>query len=128
MVGSNGFDGLRGPNHFAADVLPLLADVAKNKPVYWFGGDIGLQHTLPAFFDRDPVHGVYSVATGIGDDPNDAVLEVAVVGSDVHVQMRTLVPGHEDDLANYDLDRWRKRFFPIGMTPHLASLRALLAK
>jgi hypothetical protein len=126
LVGSNALDGFTGPNRFAADVLPLLAATARSKPVYWFGGDIGLQHTLPAFMDRDPSSGVTFLATGLGDLARDALLEVEVNGANVQVRMRSLVGDEQQDLANFGLPAWRERFFPQGIAPELAALRALL--
>ena len=126
LVGSNALDGLTGPNHFAANVLPLLAAAARRKQVFWFGGDIGLPHTLPAFADFDPVNRVHFLATGIGDSARDSVLEVAVGVSDVQVTMRALSGGPSEALADYDLTTWRKRFFPVGLSAQLSAIRALL--
>jgi len=128
LVGSNALDGLTGPNRFAADVLPLLTSAASLKPVYWCGGDIGLAHTLPAFFDHDAQSGVTFLATGLGDDPRDAVIEVEVVGGDVHLRLRSLRDGVPGDLADYGVTKWRERFFPKGMPPQFRQLRALLPK
>lgn len=126
LVGSNALDGLTGPNRFAAHILPWLADIAHKKPVFWFGGDIGLEHTLPAFMDLDPSSGVTFLATGIGDLARDALLEVEVTGRNVQVRMRSLVGDEVPDLANFGLPAWHERFFPQGIAPELAALRALL--
>lgn len=128
LVGSNALDGLGGPNRFVRDVLPLLADVAKHKPVYWCGGDIGLSHTLHAMVDRDPESGVTFMATGIGDLPRDALLQVEVAGDTVSVRMRSLTGAPMSDVTDQGLAKWRERFFPAGLSPQLRALRAILPK
>jgi hypothetical protein len=126
LMGGNAFDGLTAPNHFAADVLPLLAPVAAQVPVFWCAGDIGTARTLPAFCDRDPVSGVTFLATGIGDLPRDAVLEVAVAGRDVQFALRSLTGQPVGKLADCDLAAWSKHVYPDGMPKELAALRATL--
>lgn len=126
VAGGNAIDGLSGPNHFAAEVLPLLTACAEKLPVYWCAGDIGTAHTLPAFCDRDPQSGVTFLATGIGDLPRDALLDFTVVGGDVHVALRSLTGQPPLQLAAYDLAAWSAHVYPDGMPAALAALRASL--
>ncbi|MGK0300163.1 MAG: hypothetical protein ACI89X_001031 [Planctomycetota bacterium] len=128
LVGSNALDGLRGPNRFARDVLPLLKGAAKHKSVYWCGGDIGLSHTLHAMVDLDPESGVIFMATGLGDLSRDALLQVEVVGDEVSVRLRSLTGAPLSDASGHGLAKWHERFFPAGLSPQLTALRAILPR
>ena len=131
LAGSNALDGLRGPNRFVADVLPLLATTARSKPVVWFGGDIGAPHTLSSFLDHDPVTGVTFAATGLGDR-NDALLEVRVRGTgrstDVRIEQRAIDAPSQvpPTVPPMSLAAWHEHFFADGFPAALEPLRARL--
>lgn len=126
LMGGNALDDLKGPNRFCQDVLPLLQPLAQRLPVYWFGGDIGTQRTLPAFLDRDPTSGVTFAAAGIGDLPRDCVLQVDVAGREVRLSLRSLTGAPVPDLADLGVAAWRQHVFPDGLPEHLAKLKASL--
>lgn len=128
LLGSNALDGLTAPNHFASEVLPLLQQTAAHKPVHWFGGDIGVSHTLATFYDRDATSGVTFVATGIGDLARDSVVQVAVRGNEVLVSLRSLTGQPVGKLEDCGVKAWADRISPAGLPKQLEAFRALLPK
>lgn len=126
LGGSNAFDGLARPSRFAVDVLPMLADVARSKPVYWCAGDIGLPHTRHVMFDSDPTSGVNFLAIGLGDLERDSLLQVDVERDEVTVRVRSLADGTLSSVDRHGVEAWRARLTPEGLSPQLRALRALL--
>ncbi|GAB4139797.1 MAG: hypothetical protein Fur0037_06180 [Planctomycetota bacterium] len=123
LVGGNAIDGLERKNRFVETILPLLARVAREKPVVWCAGDIGTAHTLPAFFDRDPGSGVLFLATGIGDLPRDCVLRIDVEGREVRPALVPLSGGAAPALEEFGPKAWARHVFPGGMPPEIAAIR-----
>ncbi|MGK0265209.1 MAG: hypothetical protein ACI8UD_003872 [Planctomycetota bacterium] len=126
LLGSNALDGLQAPNRFTADVLPLLTQTAKHKPVYWFGGDIGVAHTMATFYDHDELSGVTFVATGIGDLVRDSVVNVTVHGKDVRLSLLPLTSQPAGKLTDFGVKAWADRISPNGLPRQLETFRSLL--
>jgi hypothetical protein len=73
---------------FQTEVMPDLQQLAGQKGVYWFAGDIGATWSYSTFYWKQPDSRLHFVATGLGDTARDAVLRVDVAGNG-HV---TIVP------------------------------------
>lgn len=129
LVKGNSLDGLVRVNNFYQDVLPLLADLATQKRVFWFAGDVGTEQSYSLFWDRDPESGVVFLATGVGDTPRDAlvIVEVSDTGE---VVFGTMSLGQErmGAIHEYGVAYWRARFFPNGLTKDLQTLRSSLPR
>jgi hypothetical protein len=128
LLGSNALDSLSAPSRFVQDVLPLLSKAAKRTPLYWFGGDIGVQHTLSAFYDHDETTGITFAATGIGDLPRDSVIKVAVDDSDIRLSLVPLTVHGDDQLSEQGMEVWTSRIESTGLSAKLEVFRALLPK
>lgn len=128
LLGSNALDGMTAPNRFTIDVLPMLKQTAAAKPVYWFGGDIGVAHTLSTFYDRDASSGVTFVGTGLGDLPRDSIVQVGVRGKKVHVSLLSLTAQPTSNLEDCGVKAWTDRISRGGLPKQLEAFRALLPR
>ncbi len=77
-------------DHYQRAILPILGAAASHTELYWFSGDLGLAHTLPALWHRSTDPTITYVATGLGEHEDDAVLRVQVSEAGVRVRGQTL--------------------------------------
>jgi len=82
----NGRDGFNGTSNFAAEVLPTLRRVAKDKRVLWFCGDIGVSWSFNLFYDEHPEHNITYLGCGLGATESDCMLRVAVTGKTLKIE------------------------------------------
>ena len=107
----NDVPGYPGTSNFAADVLPLLRELARDKRVVWFSGDVGVEDSMSLFWDRDPRTGITFVATGLGGTPHDCLVRVVVPrDGEVELSVVPLADGIEGPISGHGLERWRARF------------------
>lgn len=74
----NAKDGYDGRCNFASELRPVLGELAAVKPVYWFGGDVGVRWSFGLLYDVDPRTGITFVATGTGQTTRDCLVEVVI--------------------------------------------------
>ncbi len=103
----NNRDGYQDDRVFHDQVGPTLFELAKKKQVVWFGGDIGCSHSLPLFSQKEEGMNLTWVATGIGDTPDDALIEVEVSASgDLELDVLRLDGRPSAPLETFDSGYW----------------------
>ncbi len=104
---------------FNRDVRPLLREIAKEIPVWFFAGDVGAfeQHTLHLFMEKDDrAPALRYLAVGLGDLDRDAFLKVTVPSAgEPSVEAIEFRSGEHRDMTAYDGAYWMRRFLPEGL-------------
>jgi hypothetical protein len=94
-------------NNYAELLKETLLPAAKVKPVYVFAGDAGAWGgNLSPYYDKRPDANLYTLASGIGDTPQDVVLQVLVNGSDVAIKVISLTGRPVKDITAYNMSYW----------------------
>jgi len=85
-----------------------LLSAAQKKPIYLFAGDVGAwDGNLSPYYQEDAGGPLYTIATGIGDTPQDSVILVDVQGDRVDFQVYSLTGQTMQPLESYNLEYWR---------------------
>ncbi len=108
----NAHDHWTGESNYKKQVLPLLeAFNGPGREVFWFGGDIGVGWNYGLFYDRHPASGITYVATGIGDQAWDNVLEVRLTAKGpLQIEALSLTGEALPELESCGLEFWAQRF------------------
>ncbi|MCK4726694.1 MAG: metallophosphoesterase [Anaerolineales bacterium] len=81
---------------------------ARVKPVYLIAGDSGAYGgNFSPFFEKHPDAPLYTIATGIGDTPQDSVILVSIDRSDSRFDVMSLTGKTFNPLETYDLAYWK---------------------
>ena len=114
----NGRDGLDGTSNFGSAVLPTLRQVAAEKRVLWFSGDLGVPWSFSLFCDYHKDHGITYLGCGLGGTESDCMLRVCVAGKSLNIDP---VPMHagattmnglriDKPVTHYGPDFWNQHF------------------
>lgn len=80
---------------------------AKLKPVYLISGDTGAYGgNFSPFYEKHPDAYLYTIATGIGDTPQDSVILISIDRSDISFEVMSLTGETLNPLETYDLTYW----------------------
>lgn len=86
-----------------------LLPAAWDKPVYLIAGDVGAWGgNLSPFYEKYPDVQLTTIATGIGDTPQDSMILVSLDGAEVGFKAVTLTGKPMEALESYGLSYWRK--------------------
>jgi hypothetical protein len=102
-------------DNFKEKILPLLKKISENKKIFWISGDIGAHkndRTLPVFFENDIDLGICFIATGIGDNENDLLVQVEVQ-KDKDIKFKAIGLSKFENfgrLENFGLEHWNSKF------------------
>lgn len=94
------------------DTLKLVFDavgkLARNRPIYWFSGDIGASWSLPVFEGHSQDKQRHYFAAGLGDTEEDAFWQIHVDDAgNVHPSLLSLAPT-DFQRPIYDLAYWER--------------------
>ena len=96
----NATTGYQKNDHFKRDIFPLLME--SKKKIYWISGDIGVDWTLPAFYDQYNEQ-ITFMAVGLGDTKDDMLLKVDIDKSEnVQFSLLSLI----DTNQTFDLQKF----------------------
>ncbi|MHC5062958.1 MAG: metallophosphoesterase family protein [Planctomycetota bacterium] len=97
--------------NYASEVLPLLANFARERELTWISGDVGgVARSFGLFQDYDERHRIRYVASGLGEQAGDNVLTVRV-GADGKTQLDR-IPLKDPKMKSFsdcDLQAWQDR-------------------
>lgn len=86
----------------------LLIPASRVKPVYIFAGDVGaFGGNLSPFYYQYPESNLYTIAIGVGDSEQDALLRINIENDNVTLNILALKNGEFQEVANYMPDYWR---------------------
>ncbi len=89
-------------------VFDAVGKLARNRPIYWFSGDIGASWSLPVFEGHSQDQKRHYFAAGLGDTEEDAFWQVQVdEEGKVTTSLLSLAPV-EVQRPIYDLDYWER--------------------
>jgi hypothetical protein len=81
---------------------------ARLKPVYLIAGDAGAYDgNFSPFYEKHPDAPLYTIATGIGDTPQDSAILVSIDRSDTRFEVMSLTGKTFNPLETYDLAYWQ---------------------
>jgi len=81
---------------------------ARVKPVYLIAGDAGAYDgNFSPFYEKHPDAPLYTIATGIGDTPQDSVILVSIDRSDTRFEVMSLTGKTFNPLETYDIAYWQ---------------------
>jgi len=87
----------------------IFLPAARIKPVYLFAGDVGAWGgNLSPYYQKDPDANLTTITTGIGDTPQDSLLEVLVNKDEVHFKVIGLGGQDPGPLEQYNLTYWQR--------------------
>lgn len=85
----------------------ILIPSSLEKPIYIFAGDVGaFGGNLSPFYHQYPDSNLSTIAVGIGDGADDALLKIMVEGDEVKFELIPLAGGHFDELTVYTPAYW----------------------
>lgn len=85
----------------------ILIPFSLEKPIYIFAGDVGaFGGNLSPFCYRYPDSNLSTIAVGVGDGVDDALLKIVVEGDEVKFELIPLADGHFHDLTTYTPAYW----------------------
>jgi 3',5'-cyclic AMP phosphodiesterase CpdA len=85
----------------------ILIPFSLEKPIYIFAGDVGaFGGNLSPFYYRYPDSNLSTIAVGVGDGVDDALLKIVVEGDEVKFELIPLADGHFHDLTTYTPAYW----------------------
>jgi hypothetical protein len=77
------------------------------KPVYLVAGDTGAYGgNFSPFYEKHPTVPLYTIATGIGDTPQDSVILISIDHSDISFKVVSLTGESLYPLETYDHAYW----------------------
>ncbi len=89
-------------------VFDAVGKLARNRPIYWFSGDIGASWSLPVFEGHSKDQKRHYFAAGLGDTEEDAFWKVQVdAEGKVSTSLLSLAPV-EVQRPIYDLNYWER--------------------
>ena len=106
----NSKEGYDTKSRFSASLKDFVKNV--NLPTVWFAGDIGMENSLPLFYDYDPKLKIEYVATGLGGIQTDNML-VALIDTFSYkpsYQALSLTGKSLNALKNYNIKYWKSAF------------------
>lgn len=95
-------------NYFTSKISPLINKLSIRKNIFWMAGDIGANQSLPLFYGK--LNRLHVIATGIGDTPNDLILNIKVSHKKVGISGYNLLKHNGANLREYDIIHWREHF------------------
>ncbi len=115
--------GYEQDNNFENLIIPKLTALSKTKKIFWFSGDIGCPWSLPMFYDKNPALGITFIATGLGDNKNDAILEIKVTSGVISIKPFPLGSSNNKAIESYNLQYWKDNIYTgISIKPSMKSL------
>jgi len=99
---------------FIDNIEPILNQLAKKKAVYWISGDIGVQWSLPIFFQKERGTNITFAAVGIGDTEKDAVLKIDVNNGEIDIIPISLTHSEVYSIEYYGTKYWENYFQNIS--------------
>ncbi|MBL0017508.1 MAG: hypothetical protein IPP17_14005 [Bacteroidetes bacterium] len=95
-------------------VFDAVGKLARNRPIYWFSGDIGASWSLPVFEGHSQDQKRHYFAAGLGDTEEDAFWQVQVdEEGKVSTSLFSLAPV-EVQRPIYDLAYWEREMAARG--------------
>lgn len=91
-------------NYFTSKIRRVINKLAIQKNIFWMAGDIGANQYLPLFYGKSNRLNV--IATGLGDRPNDLILNIKVSGKSVKISGYNLLTHKIVNLREYDMAHW----------------------
>lgn len=93
---------------FLSKIDPVIRQLSINKNIYWFSGDVGANSSLPLFYYKNKR--VHFIATGLGDNLEDLILNVNIKDSLVKISAYNLVNHNPIDLNKFNLLKWEEHY------------------
>jgi hypothetical protein len=93
-------------NYFTLKIRHLINKLAIQKNIFWMAGDIGANQSLPLFYGK--LKRLHVIATGLGDRPNDLILNIKVSNKKVGISGYNLLKHNGENLREYDIVHWRE--------------------
>ena len=85
----------------------LLIPASRQKPIYIIAGDVGaFSGNLSPFYYQYPDSNLYTIAAGIGDSDEDALIRIEIQEGEVDFDIIPLGEKQFDDLTSYTPDYW----------------------
>lgn len=85
------------------------------KSLYWLSGDVGADWSVPLIYAKKQDKNVHYIATGIGDQPDDALLKVTISNEGkVRLKAFPLTDQKWEAVENYTLAYWAKQPRPAS--------------
>jgi hypothetical protein len=94
-------------NNYSSLLEKNFLPAARVKPVYLIAGDAGAYGgNFSPFFEKYPDAALYTIATGIGDTPQDSVIIISIDQSETKFDIISLAGKTFSPLATYNLAYW----------------------
>ena len=85
----------------------IFIPAAEIKPVYILAGDVGARgDNLSPFYEKDADTNLYTLAIGLGDTPNDALLQIDISSTQVSFQLISIGGNQLAPLETYTREYW----------------------
>ena len=85
----------------------IFLPVAEIKPIYIIAGDVGVRgNNLSPFYEKDANTNLYTLAIGLGDSPNDALLQVDISSTAVNFQLIPIGGNQLVPFESYTREYW----------------------
>ena len=85
----------------------IFIPAAQNKPVYLIAGDVGASGSnLSPFYNKYPEIDLYTLAIGLGDSPNDALLQIDIDSNEVDFELIPIGGNSFLPIESYTPEYW----------------------
>jgi len=85
----------------------IFIPAAQIKPVYLIAGDVGASGSnLSPFYDKYPDVDLYTLAIGLGDSPNDALLQIDIHSNEVDFELISIGGNSFLPIEHYTPEYW----------------------
>ena len=85
----------------------ILLPAAQRKPVYLIAGDVGaFDGNLSPFYNKYPDANLYTLAIGLGDSPNDVLLQIDIHAAEVDFKLIPIGGNQPSPLESYTPEYW----------------------
>lgn len=124
--GNNNFDEVikftNAPFHYeneflnwSKEIIPSLRELPDDKHIYFISGDIGLDSSIPYFYEKDEYGPITYVATGLGDTPEDSILRVVIEDDNVNI--------HIISLNNKNIELYGRQYWNNKLSQKLSNIK-----